>query len=121
MKWFRSSAASSGSGSNQHNAEGPAAQEHGVEEQHDDEGEEQEPSTAAILAMLGKKKDKLSTGLDTLRARRDELTKRKKELNKELKNSKRRKSRLASKAKEMTNEDLLDVINMRLAKEKPAN
>ena len=114
----QSGAASSSSGGQQHNAEAAAAQENGVEEQHDDQGDEQEPSTASILAMLGKRTDKLQTGLDTLRAQRDDLTKRKKEFNKELKNSKRRKSRLAAKAKEMTNEDLLDVINMRLAKDK---
>ena len=77
-----------------------------------------EPSTEAILEQLGKRTDKLQDSIQALRGQRDDLSLKRKEINKELKNSKRRKQRLASKAKEMTNEDLLDVINMRLQKEK---
>ena len=77
-----------------------------------------ELDTQGILDILGKRTDKLQDSIQALRGQRDDLSLKRKEINKELKNSKRRKQRLASKAKEMTNEDLLDVINMRLQKEK---
>ena len=77
-----------------------------------------ELSTQGILDILGKRTDKIQDSIQNLRGERDQLTQKRKDINKQLKNSKRRKQRLAAKSKEMSNEDLLDVINMRLQKDK---
>ena len=112
--------ASSSNGAQQQQQQQRDAAEAASDGEPDDEqpADAQEPTTETILGLLGKRTDKIGDGIADLRKKREELLKKRKALTRELKNSKRRKSRLAAKAKEMTNDDLLDVINMRLSKEK---
>ena len=71
------------------------------------------PGTNVSVALAGPQHSPLLAGIAKLKAEQKALKAEKKRVAKELKNQEKKRARLKTKAKQLTDEDLLQVLNLR--------